>query len=344
MAVSIKDIARELKISPSTVSRVMNNSGNISEETTRRVMEIARRMNYVPNKIARSLKGSRTMTIGVIIPDITEIFFAKIVRGIDQSLSANGYNILLCDSNEDEEKERSYVHLLYENQVDGIVVATVQKKFDQDSQLINGPKPVIYIDNLPDCNAGFNAVNLDNVKASIMAVDHLVDNGHIRIAAIMGKQDETTGFDRYVGFQKGLSRHGISLDPALVRFGDFKEQSGYDAIYDLMNSGEKFTAVYCSSSKMTYGALQALRSLQMKIPEDISLMGFDVYDDYGLLHPGITTIVQPEEKIGKLAANTLLKLIESSEEGVYQRLSLEPQLLVRESVKKIGTSMTTSLN
>lgn len=336
MAASIKDIARELKISPSTVSRVMNNSGNISEETTRRVMELARKMNYVPNKIARSLKGSRTMTIGVIIPDITEMFFAKIVRGIDQSLSARGYNILLCDSNEDEEKEKRYVHLLYENQVDGIVVATVQKKCEEDSQLLSGGKPVIYIDNLPNCDTGFNAVNLDNVKASIMAVEHLVANGHTRIAAIMGKQDETTGFDRFAGFQRGLAQHGIALNPALVRFGDFKEQSGYDAVQDLVRSGELFTAVYCSSSKMTYGALQAFQALDMKIPEDISLLGFDVYDDYGLVHPGITTIVQPEEKIGKLAANTLLQLIDENEEGVYQRLSLQPTLLIRESVKNIG--------
>lgn len=340
MATSIKDIARELHLSPSTVSRALNNIGGISEKTAHRVREIAEKMDYVPNNVARNLKGACTKSIGVIIPDITEMFFAKIVRGIDHALSVKGYNILLCDSNESETKEKDYVRLLLQNRVDGIIIATVRQTLTEDDLLFGSKLPLIYVDNLPDSYQKFNVIALDNIRASVLVVKHLVENGHSRIAAIMGKQNETTGHDRFVGFKEGMDQCGILLDPALVRFGDFKEQSGYDAMMDLVKSGEKFTAVYCTSSKMTYGALQALRDLNMKIPQDMSIVGFDVSDDYNMISPGITTIIQPEERIGTLAANTLLRMIKNHDGDVCQHLSLEPTLLVRESVENICASQT----
>ncbi len=335
MKVSIKDIAQKLNLSPSTVSRALNNVGGIGQDTIQRVRKCADEMNYVPNNIARSLKGNSTKTIGVIIPDISEIFFSRIVKGIDQSLERKGYNILLCDSNESETKEKKYAQLLFQNRVDGIIVATVQHMNATDNPLTDCRLPLIYMDNLPDSGNGFNSICLDNEKASVLAVKHLIDNGHFQIAAIMGKQNETTGRDRYIGFQNGLHQCGIPLNQDLIRFGDFKEQSGYDAIMDLVKCETKFTAVYCSSSKMTYGAIQALRELNMKIPQDISVVGFDIYDDYNMMTPAITSIRQPEEKIGALAANTLLQIIENCDGDVYQHLNLEPTLLIRDSVRNI---------
>ena len=330
MSVNIKDIAKSLNVSPSTVSRVINGKGNISEETKKRVLSAIDELNYVPNKVARNLKNSETKTIGVIVPDISESFFAFVIKGIDDVLSKNGYSIFLCDSDENPEKEEHYVNLLFENQVDGIIIATIRNSFKSDDKLLNGNMPTIFIDNIPNTKFNYDSVTIDNVKASYLAVEHLIENGHTRIAGIMGKQNETTGYDRYAGYCKALKdRH---IDKKIVKFGDFKEKSGYEAMKELIESGEEFTSVFISSCKMTYGAIMAIKEKGLKIPEDIAIVGFDIHDEYNLLKPGLTTIIQPEMKIGSAAADFVLKKI-LKEEGYNQRLLIDPKLIVRESSK-----------
>ncbi|MHB1484045.1 MAG: LacI family DNA-binding transcriptional regulator [Saccharofermentanales bacterium] len=343
MSVSIKDIARITGVAASTVSRVINEKGKISDETKKKIFAAIDELNYVPNNVARNLKNKKTKIIGVIVPDISEVFFSFIIKGIDAVLSKSGYNIFLCDSDENPQKEKGYVSLLLENRVDGIIIATVRDKFDDSSsasspeKLFNGNIPVIFIDNIPDTKLNYDSVTIDNEKASIMAVEHLISNGHRNIAAIMGKQSETTGYERFKGYKKALIKSGINKN--LVKFGDFKERSGYTAMKELLESNEPFSSVFVSSSKMTYGAILAIKEKGMKIPQDISLIGFDIHDEFNMHNPGITTILQPETEIGSVAAEFILKKLSGELKDVYQKVKLEPVLVKRESVKNLKDSM-----
>ena len=337
MAVSIKDVARMTGLSPSTVSRVINKKGNISGATTERVMEAVQELGYVPNNVARSLKSRKTRTVGVIIPDISETFFSHIIKGVDAVLGEHGYSIVLCDTNENPDKEEKLINVLHESQVDGVVIATVQEGARLEKIRSLQHLPVVFIDNIPRMSANFDSVALDNVRASTLAVDYLLDNGHERIAAIMGKQSEYTGFERYVGFMRALQNRGVAPDPDLIRFGDFKEASGYQEMMALLESGRAFSAVYIASSKMTYGAIAALREKAVRFPEDLSMVGFDVHDEYHLMSPQITTILQPEREIGVAAAQLLLKRMDTEGQQVSfrQRIVLDPLISVKESCRKL---------
>ncbi|MBE6885661.1 MAG: LacI family transcriptional regulator, partial [Ruminococcaceae bacterium] len=262
---SIKDVAHLTGCSPSTVSRVVNKKGNISEEMERRVLEAIQQVGYIPNSVARSLKNSKTNTIGVIVPDISESFFAQIIKGINLVSGEKDYSIMLCDSSEDPERESSLISLLSENRVEGMIIATVQNDDRIEDVVHQVGCPIVFVDNVPGSIRGFDSVSTDNIKASYLAVEHLVNQGHKRIAAIMGKRTEHTGFDRYSGYLKALAHRNIPVEENLVRFGDFKEQSGYEAMMDLLASGLDFTAVYIASSKMTYGAIAAIREAGLRM-------------------------------------------------------------------------------
>jgi len=296
-------------------------------------MEAFSQLGYRPNSVARSLKKQRTQTIGVIIPDITEGIFARMLKGMDYVISEAGYSIILCDSNEDPRKEERLFNILCEGRVEGMIIATVQDNDQIDGLLSKSHPPIVFVDNVPNTSNGFDSVSLDNVRASFQAVDHLICQGHRSIAGIMGKQTEHTGFDRYTGYSKAFAKYSIPLNPALVRFGDFKEQSGYEAMLDLISSGIPFTAVYIASSKMTYGAIAAIRECGLRIPQDISLVGFDVYDEYDLMFPRISTVLQPVQDIGTVAARLLLQRLNENNgvTDLYQHIVLDPQLVIAES-------------
>lgn len=334
MSVSITEIAKKLNISPSTVSRVLNGKSKISEETRKNVFDLAKDMNYIPNNIARNLKKKESLLIGIIIPDITESMFGNILRGIDEILSKEGYSIFLCNSNEDSEKEKKYVDLLYENRVDGIILATVRDNISQDDLLFRGNIPVVFIDNLPGEGTKFNCVNTDNFLAGKMAAQYLISNGHKKIAAIMGKQSETTGKLRYNGFLKALEENNIAPYFDLYKFGDFKEDAGFKLMNDLISHGD-FTAVFITSSKMVYGALWALKSANLQIPKDISILGFDIIDKYNVISPGITSIVQSEDEIGKVSAELLIKSIKNNSKNLSSQIYMNPLIIERESIKKL---------
>jgi DNA-binding LacI/PurR family transcriptional regulator len=334
MRVGITTIAKMLNLSPSTASRVINGKGNFSEETRKKVMDAVKEMNYIPNSIARKLQQKETKLIGVIIPDITETFFASVIKGIEEVLSEKGYSIFLCNTNENADKERKYVDLLYENRVDGIIVATVRNNIASDDILFNGNIPFIFIDNTPNEGNQFNSVTTDNFLAGKMAADYLISKGHTKIAAIMGKQDETTGRKRFEGFLKGLEENSISKDESLYKFCDFKEASGCRAMEELIEQ-KGFTAVFIASSKMVYGALWAVKKAGLVVPDDISIIGFDIIDKYQVISPGITSVIQLEDEIGKSSAKLLIEKIKNKEDKLYHQLYMEPKIIERESVKNI---------
>ncbi len=329
---SIKDVARSTGCSPSTVSRVLNKKGNISEETERRVLEAVEQLGYIPNSVARSLKNCKTNTIGVIVPDVSEIYFARLIRGINLVAGQKGYFIMLCESEESPERENALISLLNENRVDGLIIATVQN----DERIINSIQqvtcPIVFVDNVPSSIQGYDSVSTDNIMASRIAVEHLVKQGHSRIAAIMGKRTERVGFERYSGYLKALTDNNIPISNELIRFGDFKELSGYEAMKDLLNGGSLFTAVYIASSKMTYGAMTAIKEAGLRIPEDISIVGFDIQGDYPMLPPGIASVCQKDQETGQCAAEIMFSRIEESTESsvACEHIVLDPFLKLSE--------------
>lgn len=334
MSVSINSIAKKLGISPSTVSRVINGKGNISEQLRKKVLETANEMNYIPNGIAKNLQQKSTKIVGVIVPDITEGFFANVINSIDEVLSEHGYSIFLCNSNENIETEMKYIDLLYESRVAGLIVATVRDEIPPEDKLYLQDIPVVFIDNLPNRGRMYNCVNTDNFAAGELAAQYLISKGHRKIAAIMGKQSESTGRLRYEGFLKGLEVNNITPCPSLYKFCDFKEKSGCAAMKELIEQGG-FTAVFIVSSKMVYGALSAIKEKKLSVPSDISILGFDIVDKYNIISPGITSIIQLDEKIGKSAADLIMKKILNKEDKLYHRIYMEPSIIERESVKEI---------
>lgn len=331
MSSRLKDVAKKLNISVSTVSRVVNNKSYVKPEMREMVMKALDELNYSPNQIARSLKNKSTNTIGIIVPDISEDFFAYVIKGVDEVLSKSGYTIILCDTGESPEKEESYLNLLLEKQIDGIILATVDKSHKELDILFNKNMPVIFIDNLPNIKTNYDSVIIDNSKASYIAVEHLIKLGHRKIGVITGKLDETTGYERLLGYKKAFMDNGIDIDENLIKIGNFKEKSGYENMKALLRAEKQITAVYAASSKMAYGAIKAIRDEGLRVPQDIAVVGFDVHDASGLISPGITTVLQPEESIGKVAAELMIKRVQNKGEKLNQKIVLEPSLEIRES-------------
>jgi len=341
---NLKKIAEESGYSISTVSRVINGKGRISQATKDKIMKIAQEHSYVPNQIARSLKNSKTNTIGIIVPDIRDYFF-MVIKAADAVFSAAGYSILLADSNEDPEKEDAYIRLMYEKRVDGLVLATVSDHHEALKMYFNSSVPVIFIDNLPHVDPAYeDCVILDNSRASAMAIDCFVKEGHEKIAIISGNERETTGLERSRGYVQSMEMHGLSINSQLMKKGQFQEAGGYNCMKELLQcrETEPFTAVYVSSYKMTCGALRAISEAGLKIPDDIAVIGFDYADNTGLFSPTITSIVQPNESIGTIVAERLLSRLKRKEEEqgeqiktIAQRIIISPEICEGESSKLI---------
>lgn len=334
---TLKNIAKEMGISVSTVSRALNGKSVVKEATRQKVLEMAKKYAYVPNDIARSLQNSSTKTIAVVLPDISEIFFAKIVKEIEREMVKHGYMIILADSNEKAEKESKYVEMLYRRRVDALVLATVDCTGESAKPFLESDTPVVFIDNMPEL-CGIDVVTVNNVEASRIAMEHLISCGHRKISVIIGSKTETTGLERLDGYRKSLNEHSIKVDEALIEYGDYKAESGYNAMVRLLEKREKtgFSAVYVTSEKMTYGAIRAIREKGLRIPEDISVIGFDIHNFMDSREQIITTVCQPEESIGSQVARLLIdRLNQGGKEAAKKRLLLEPFLTEGDTVKKI---------
>jgi LacI family transcriptional regulator len=333
MAMTLKDVAGALGISLSTVSRVINNRQNVNPQTREQVMAYLREHDGLDLVAARTGLEIKDVA-AVVIPDISEDYFDFVVRGIEKNLWAKGCGMMLCDTMEDVEKESRFMEMLIEKNFSGIVLATVDKDERRLAKYLHADINLVFFDNLPYINENFNSVITDNMKASLLAINHLHSFGHRAIGFISGRQEETTGFERLIGYRRAMETHGLDASDRRVAFGDYKEESGYRGMSTLLEKNPDLTAVFVASAKMTYGALKAIMDRGLKVPQDISIVGFDVHDRTGLIRPGITTILQNEEQIGRLCVELLMKGSQSDQrsDGAHsQRILLEPRLLLRES-------------
>ncbi len=334
---TLKYIAKELGISASTVSRAVNGKAGVKEKTRVRVLEAVNKYSYIPNEVARSLQKSSTETIAVVLPDISETFFGIIVKEIENVVSKSGYMLILSDTYEKAEKERKNLDIIYKRRVDALVLATVDCSGESVGRFIENDIPVVFIDNIPKIS-DINAITIDNKKAGKIGVEYLISHGHINVAVIIGSIDETTGADRLAGYKEALSENKIEYNDGLVKYGDYKLESGYRAMCELIENRESapFSAVFVTSEKMTYGALRAIRDKGLRVPEDISVVGFDIHNLKDDRRQMITSVRQPEDDIGKKVGELLMKSLGDKENQLKkEKILLDPYIENGDTVRNI---------
>ena len=334
---NIKDIARMAGVSTSTVSLVFNQPNRIKEETRFRVLAVAEKLNYVPNRIARSLVTNKTKTIGLVISDIIDPFYAEVSRAIEDTLNKEGYSLILCNTDNDIQKEIQYINLLLEQNVEGIILVPIGTKEEHLLKAINQGKKIVFvdrkIDKLPICS-----VTINNEKAGYVATEFLIQNKHRIIACICGNQSLKTTQDRIKGYKKALSDNDLPLFESLVVEGSPKPEENYEIINNLLKKKKEVTGFFITSDIIAYGVLDTLKSLGIDVPEHASIVGFDDISFSKYLCVPLTTISQPKYELGKIAAKMILKKLKPSNDTnneSIENIELPFSLIVRKSVTKI---------
>lgn len=328
--ISIKEIARHSGVSIATVSRTLRSPDIVAEKTRKRVMAAVKEFDYRPNRMGANLRTQRSGNIVAIIPDITGSFNAGIIRSLESAAGNLGYSVLLGDTQGEDSRARHFADMVSSGQADGILLFSHKLPFDFDVTT-SSTKQLPPIVNASESVAGMDLtkVLIDNVAAAKLAVKHLLDLGHTRIAAIAGTQNTPTSRNRLTGFKQALSEAGLELDEQLVYPGDYDVQSGINATEKLLQLKERPTAIFAFSDEMALGAMRVLTSNGYSVPGDISIIGFDDIKYSSVITPTLTTIRQPIEEIGRLAMIQLDAAIQGEPTQSYTNLPVE--LIVRES-------------
>jgi len=334
------DVARLAKVSVATVSAVINGNKKVSPKLRGRVQEAIRVLDYHPDQIARSLRVRRTLTVGVLVPNVASMFFAEVFRGIEDVARNNGYSPILCVSDDDAVQERHQLSVLVSRRVDGILLASADAQ--AASHWPRGRDlPLVLIDRVPP-GLEASAVVIDNVTAAYEATRHLIAIGHKRIAIITGPLDRSTGFERIDGFRKAMQEAGYPILQEYLLNGEFQLQSGYRCGMQLLKLPVPPTAIFSSNYDMTLGLMRAVIELKIPCPGQVSILGFDdfVMGDDGfswatMFSPRLTLVAQPSYEIGKIAMESLLQVIEPTAEKLQQTMGtvvrLQAELRIRES-------------
>ncbi len=328
--VTIKDVAREAGVSVGTASQALRDSPAVRETTRRRVLAVSKRLRYQPSALARGLVTRRTHTVGLLISDISNPFFIRAVRAVEDVAQENGYNVILCNTDEDPNKEKRYLRVLVEKRVDGIILATTAGSLQSVRDVRWRRIPLVLFDReLP--RVSIDTVKVDSVLGGRLATDYLLRLGHRRIAIIHGPVVRSTGAERLRGYLLALRAAGLRPEPALIREGNFKQDSGRELTRKLLDLSPRPTALFCTNNLMTVGAIQTLQEQGMRVPADLSLVGYDDMEWWTLTHPPLTTVGQPVYDLGREAMRLLLAQIEPTNRRRSQRVILKPELLTRES-------------
>ncbi|MGI5877300.1 MAG: LacI family DNA-binding transcriptional regulator [Christensenellales bacterium] len=330
--VKLKDIATRLGVSVSTVSRVVNNKDRVDPETRKRVLHALREMNYQPDENARRLKTNTSNVLGVIVPDLSNPFYALVIKGIEREAAAHGYIVIVCNTDETRERERDAVALLIRQKVAGIIAATT---FDDEEirRCYSQPDcPVVFFDNIPSVQIETHCVTIDNVRAARELTGYMIEQGHRRIYMISGPRGEYSADERVTGWRAALKAAGIAPRDRWIARGDFREESGRRIMEDFLARSQPPTAVLAANNFMAYGAIKAIFDAGLSVPEDISVGAFDAADTTGLMRIDIASIEQPSEDIGAVAAELCLQPHPPGGARVSRRMVLDYRFMKNHSV------------
>jgi LacI family transcriptional regulator len=335
---TLEEVARLAGVSRSTVSRVINDHPNVRSDTREKVWEAVHRSSYQPNVVARSLVTNRTQIISVIIPEsvttlFTDPFFSLLLRGTTETCNAHQYHLMLSLFTMKADRHEMYQRVLHSGYLDGAVVASTTLDDPLIPDLLHDHIPFVSIGRYPDDRVHY--VDVDNVGGARMAVEHLIRLGHRRIATITGPLSMTSGQDRLNGYRQALEARRIPIEDEWIVEGDYTESSGVAAARQLLPAAP--TAIFAASDMMAIGALRALREAGLRAPQDVSLMGFDDIPTASAVEPALTTVRQPIERIGSVAVEVLLSVLEDapSENPTTHRIVLPTELVIRDSCSAV---------
>ncbi|EKN8283166.1 substrate-binding domain-containing protein [Vibrio cholerae] len=332
---TMKDIARLAGVSTSTVSHVINKSRFVSDEITERVNNAAQQLNYAPSALARSLKMNRTKTIGMLVTTSTNPFFGEVVKGVERSCYHQGYNLILCNTEGDNQRMKASINTLLQKRVDGLLLMCSTLEGERLDVFDRYPDiPIVVMDWGPILFAS-DKIQDNSLQGGYMAAKHLIECGHKEIGCITGPLIRHQAQMRYEGYKRALAEAGIAINPDWIVESDFECEGGYQAFEKLYQRGKLPSALFVSNDMMAMGVIQAASQRGLRVPDDLSLIGYDDVHIAKFMTPALTTIHQPKYRLGKAAVDTLLYRLENPD-TTAQVVQLEPTLVVRNSVRKLG--------
>lgn len=327
---TIQDVARRAGVAPITVSRVVNKSGYASEETRNRVESAIKELGYVPNTLARGLRSKRTNTLALVMTDITNPFFTMIARGVEDVASAAGLTVIFCNTDESKEKEKKYIEILTQKQIDGIVLIPACGSPDSIEFLRAKEIPVVLLDRrVPDIE--IDLVRCDSTAGAYQLIKRLIELGHKDIAAITGPEGVSTSDDRVTGYRQALYEVGLKSHERIY-YGSFTQDSGYSLAIQALKAQPRPTALFGANNLISIGILKSLRDADVRVPEDISVVGFDDLPISMVVDPILTVLSQPAYQMGEQAAALLLSRLRGEHSVNHQEIILPTRIIERNSI------------
>lgn len=325
---TIYDVAKLARVSTYTVSCVVNKSAYVSPELTERVLQAVQQLDYTPNAVARSLQTRNTKTVGMLIPEISNPFYARVVRGVEDRLSKDGYSLLLGNTYNENDSQTRYLSLFRGRQVDALLLFMTAGGEEAVGKLVADKRPVVCVGRVPqafECDS----VSANNVAGTRMAVEHLIKKGHRIIGVVAGEIELSAGKDRVDGWKAALKKHRIKAQESLVASADWTEASGCEAARRLLDHTPRPTAIFVANFLMMTGVLRAIQERNLSVPEDVEVASSDDSEWLDVFRPRITTVNQPSYEMGERAADLALARI-ADRKRPFSKVVLDPSLHIRE--------------
>lgn len=328
---SIKKIAKAAGVSTATVSRVLNGSDKVREQTAKKVRDVVEKMNYRLDHVARRMKvkSSDSLVIGLIITDIENPFFSNVAKGVEDVAFKNKHVLMICNTNEDPEKEKFFLNSMLSEKVSGAIIVPTNGNGDFFGKLVEDGFPMVMVDRRPE-NINVDTVSINNELGGYLATKRLIQNGHTRIGIVCGIKGLSNTVERLGGYKKALNEANIDVSNELITYGDYIESGGREAMEGLLSLNQPPTAVFSTNNLMTLGCIKELYKRNVSIPDEMALIGFDDSSWAEALNPPLTTVKQPGYELGVNAAEILIKRL-SNENVNRVDVVLNPELIVRES-------------
>ena len=335
MAATMKDLSRETGLGLATISKYFN-GGTVREKNRVLIEAAVKKLHYVPNEVARSLKTQQSRVIGVIIPELSNAFITSIISSMEDILRKHDYAVIVCDCRSDAKREKEAVEFLLHRRVDGLINMATDSTGTHLKAALAAGIPVILVDRLIESLRGkVSAVVIDNAYASHQAVRKLTDLGHRQIGLVLGSPNLYTTNQRLSGYLNALKEAGITPSDEFIRYGDYTMDGGYQAVLELLKLKRRPTALFVTNFEMTLGTMLALQRKGIRVPEDLSVIGFDKLELFGEIFPDLTLIRQPQLSIGRETANLMLDLLGRHENISHRVVTLSTELTEGSSVRQL---------
>lgn len=329
---TIYDIAEKANVSISTVSRVFNGNASVSKKTRRKVEKAMEELNYIPNALARSLVNRSSNTIGVVVSDITNPFFTEVIEGIENYLNSQGFTVFLSSSRYGVEKENLYISQMIEKRVDGLIVFNT---CSEEASIIGRIKNIIPVVTVQSALSETDCVNTTDETGAYNAVDYLIKQGHTKIAFLVYNFENSTIRNRLKGYYNAHRDNGAEISEKYVRYSDFTPYCGYHMTNEILENMPEVSAIFTYNDHLAVSAYYAIQMKGLRIPDDISVVGYDNIELASLMRPALTTVEQPTYEIGKSAAELILSRIRDNRKSAHHTVLLPTKLIVRDSVKRL---------